>query len=150
MNIYSTVATILLGLLTSFFIYSFILRPLILKPLCLIESNTCLRMGYYSYNNSALIQMRNSGIWVWYNGDKAFIYGQPVGQICKKPFEPAYSINTKTGLKEGYACVMSLEDVINFYTSKGIKMNYVLKRASDNLDVYTVLNILNDEGVIQL
>lgn len=98
--------------------------------------------------------MRGTGVWIWYNGDKAFIYGQPVGQMCEEPnkYEAAYTLNTRTGTKEGYSCVMILEQVINFYKSKGVEMKYLVKRVKDlkGFNVYNVLNIFDDEGIIDL
>lgn len=146
------IAVILLGIFTSIVVYFYMIQPWLLEPLCLVNSNGCVRMGYYQYNNSALVNMRNSGLWIWYNGDRAFVFGQPVGQLCENPsqFQPAYSINTRTGAKEGYKCVMSLPEVQKFYTDRGVKMNYIVKRAPANFDVYGALNILNDEGIINL
>ncbi len=145
---------IFLAIITAFVIYYYIARPIILEPLCMVNSNSCVRIAYYSYNNSALIHMRNTGIWIWYNGDKAYIYGQPVGQLCKDPkkYQAAYAINTRNGLKEGYDCVMILDDVIDFYKSKKVSMKYLLKSIGDNskFNVYDVLNLLSDEGVINL
>jgi hypothetical protein len=118
----------------------------------LVNSNACARLAYYSYNNSALVHVRNTDTWLWFNGDKAFVYGQPVGQICKDPkkYSPAYSINTKTGLQEGYKCVLSLDEVVKFYTDKGVKMEYLVTKATKNFDVYSALNFLDDKGVIDL
>jgi hypothetical protein len=144
--------TVIIGILTAFFGYLYLIKPLLLEPLCLIGSNQCINMEYYNYNNSALVNMKNSGLWVWYNGDKAFIYGQPVGQLCQDPknYTSAYTINTRTGLKEGYQCVISLEKVLDFYTSKNIKPKFITKRTDKNFDVYDALNILNNERIINL
>ena len=142
---------ILLGILTAIVVYWYLVQPYILEPLCLVNSNSCARIGYYRYNNSALMEMKNSGLYVWYNGDKAFVYGQPVGQICDKNYEAAYAVNTHTGLKEGYACVMLLKDVIKFYTDKGIKMeNTVVKANVEEFDVYALLNYASSIGIINL
>jgi hypothetical protein len=109
-------------------------------------------MTYYAFENSALVQMQNTGLWVWYNGDKAFIYGQPVGQICKDPqkYQAVYTINTKTGLKEGYSCVITLQDVLAFYKSKGVKPSNLIKKTNGTFDIYSMLNTLNNEGIINL
>jgi len=111
-------------------------------------------MAYYSYNNSALVHMKGTGVWIWFNGDRAFIYGQPVGQMCEHPekYVAAYAINTRTGLKEGYECVMILKQVIDFYEKKGVKMNYITERVDDlsTYNIYNVLNILNRKNIINL
>jgi hypothetical protein len=146
-------AVILVAICTAFFVYKYIVKPLILEPLCLVNSNSCVRMTYYAFENSALVQMQNTGLWVWFNGDRAFVYGQPVGQICKEPdkYQAAYSINTRTGLKEGYRCVVTLKEVLDFYKSKGVKSNNLIKKANyTSFDIYAMLNMLDSEGIINL
>jgi hypothetical protein len=147
------IAVILLALITGYVIYGLIVKPAILDPLCLTDTGSCVRMAFYRYNNSALVHMRNTGIWLWFNGHKAYVYGQPVGQLCKDPnsFEAAYAINTRTGLKEGYECVTVLGELINFYKTK-TDMEYLYKRVKDrnNFDVYAALNMLQDLDVIDM
>lgn len=146
-------AVIIMAFFTAYVFYGYIFEPRVMIPLCLVNSNECARMGYYSYNNSALIHMMGSDIWIWFNGDKAYVYGQPVGQICKDPskYEAAYVVNTRTGIQEGYECVMALSGVIDFYTSKGIEMEYMVSRIdTKKFDIYMALNILNNEGIINL
>jgi hypothetical protein len=146
------IAVIILAIFTAYAIYNYIVAPWILEPLCLINTNGCIRLAYYSYNNSALVHMRNTGYWLWFNGDKAYIYGQDVGQMCKYPnkFEAAYAINTHTGIKEGYECITTLNDLLAFYKDKNSEMKYLYKRVKNRktFDVYGVLNILETEGIV--
>jgi len=143
---------IILGVFTAYALYNYVVNPLVLRPLCLTDSNGCVRVSYYAYQNSALIYLRGSGSYVWYNSDKAFVYGQPVGRICQDPdnFEPAYAIDTKTGLQLGYQCVKSLPNVTKWYTDKGVAMKYLLYRPKGDFDVYSVLNLLDEQGIINL
>ena len=147
------IIVIIVALITAYVIYSLIVKPGILEPLCLINTLGCVRMAFYRYNNSALVHMRNTEIWLWYNGYKVYVYGQPIGQICNNPgsFEAAYAINTRTGMKEGFECVTVLGELINFYKSK-TKMEYLYKKVKDRetFDVYGALNLLNDHGIIDL
>lgn len=152
-SVFIRIITIVLAIFTAFVIYSYIIRPYILEPMCLVDSNSCVRMSYYRYNNSALSKMGNSGLWIWFNGDKAFIYGQPVGQLCQDPskYQTAYTINTKTGLKEGFTCVITLGEVIDFYKTKGVQLEHLITKADiNNFDVYSALNTLHNNGVINL
>lgn len=148
------IIVVVIAIITAYVFYSYVFKPFVLEPMCLINSNGCARMGYYNYNNSALIHMRGTGIWIWFNGDRAFIYGQPVGQICDHPdkYTSAYTINTRTGMKEGYKCVMTLEKVIDFYKEKGGKMKYMVTRVKnlDTFNAYDVLNLFNQKNIIDL
>ena len=143
---------IILAIATGIVIFSYIFRPYVLEPTCLVDTESCVRIAYYNYKNSVLAHMRNTGIWVWYNGFKAFVFGQIVGEICKdsKKFSPAYTINTDTGVKEGYECVTPLETLIEYYKEKGSKMKYIYIRVKDqdNFDVYAVLNLLRNKKII--
>jgi hypothetical protein len=146
------IVVIIVAIFSSFVVYYYIFRPAVLQPLCLVNTNGCVRIAYYSYNNSALVHLENSGIWLWYNGFKAFVYGQNVGQVCQDPtkYEAAYAINTLTGEKEGYDCVTPLATLLKFYQSKG-GMEYLYKRINANtFDVYAALNLLQNERIIDL
>lgn len=145
---------IVLAIFTGIVIYSYLIYPYVLEPICLVNTNSCIRIAYYSFKNSALAHMRNSGIWVWYNGYKAFVFGQNVGNICAEKdgttkYEPAYAINTSTGEKEGYECVTPLESLIDYYKQRG-KMKFIYTRVNDreNFDVYDVLNMLKNKNII--
>lgn len=147
------VLVILLGILTGYVLYNSFVKPKVLEPLCLVGTNGCVRIGYYQHENSALAHMRNTGIWIWFNGYKAYVYGQPVGQICNDPdkYEAAYAINTRSGLKEGYECVKSLSELLNYYKSK-TDMKFLYKKVPNRneFDVYGALNLLQDNHIIDL
>jgi len=95
--------------------------------------------------------MRNTGIWIWYNGDKAYIYGQNIGNICETGYSPAYAVNTDTGVQEGYDCILPLESVMDFYKSKG-EMKFIYTNVGDrnSFDIYGVLNLMSDRGIINM
>lgn len=142
---------IVLAIATGIVLFSYVFRPYVLVPTCLVDTVSCVRVGYYSFKNSALAHMRNTGIWIWYNGFKAFVYGQIVGELCKdkEKFSPAYAINTTTGLKEGYECITPLETLISYYKKRG-EMKYLYTRVEnrEDFDVYAVLNLLRDKKII--
>lgn len=142
-----------LAALTAFALYGYVVDPFILRPLCLTDTNGCIRLGYYSYKNSVLIHVRRTGIWVWFNGFRIFVFGQPVGRICENPdkYEAAYAINAETGVKEGYECVQSLQSLIDFYT-KNSSMEFVHTRVNDpnTFNVYDVINLMSSKKIINL
>lgn len=153
-HIYIRFGIIIIAILTGFCMYSYILRPLMLEPMCLINTNSCLRLGYYKYNNSALMNMGNNGIWLWFNGSDIYIYGQNVGQLCEDPskYQTAYKIEGSTGIKKGYECVMTLENVLSFYKKKNVPLQYVVKKIDNfnTFNVYDVMNIMQNEKIIVL
>jgi|688.fasta_scaffold462764_2 hypothetical protein len=152
-NILKILLTIIISCCTCFLIFIYLVKPKVLENLCLVDSGKCLHLQYWAFENSVLTQLSNTGIWVWFNGDRAFIYGQPVGQICPDPdnFSAVYSINTNNGVKEGYKCVVSLKKVIEFYQSKNVSEKTLIKKINPtNFDIYDLLNLLDKEDIINL
>jgi hypothetical protein len=142
---------IILAIATGIVFVNYVISPYVLEPTCLLNTASCVRIGYYNYKNSVLVHMRNTGIWIWYNGFKAFVFGQIVGEICKEKdkYSPAYAINTDTGLKEGYECVTPLETLIDYYKKRGdMKFIFLRVRDRENFDVFGVLNLLRNKKII--
>lgn len=149
------IVIVTVAFLTSFFVFYNFIIPTILQPGCFVDSNACVRLSYYSYDNSVLVQIRDSGLWIWYNGDKVFVFGQPVGQLCENPdkYESAYVVNIHSGKKEGYKCVMNLDSVKDYYISKGVKKMNLIKyvgKNRDEFDIYALINYLAQKGVINV
>jgi hypothetical protein len=146
----SRVVVIILGILIGYLITIHYVKENILQPLCFVDSNSCIRVMYYKYNNSALIHVISTGMWLWYNGHKVYIYGFPTGQLCKEPqnYEAAYSIDPNTGMKEGYSCVMVLGAVIDFYKDKNVKPQYLVRRGEDSTDIYSILTVFQKDGIL--
>jgi hypothetical protein len=152
-NIIIRVVVIIIGIVSAYVFYSYFIEPSVLYPLCITNSETCNRMAYYKYKNSVLIKMQPSGYWIWYNGDNAFIYGQPTGIKCDDPskYEPGFAINTKTGQKIGYQCIQKLDQLLSFY-EKQSSQEFVYDRMDNpsDVDVYYVLNLFNKKGIISI
>ena len=82
MGYFTRIASIFLASLIGFLIYYYIVYPLILKNNCWVETENCIKLSYYTHGNSALVNIENSDSWLWYNGDKVYLYGQPLGESC--------------------------------------------------------------------
>jgi len=150
-------AIVFVAIALSLIIYSYIVEPYILIPLCLINSNKCIRVSYWNYENSALIHMEPAGYWVFFNGDKAYVYGIFTGNECepdpdgKIQYSPAYPVDPVSGLPTPYKCIQTLDEIQNFYKSKGAKKQFIYKRQDVNkFSVRDVLNLLADKNIINL
>ena len=151
-NFFLRTFVILLAIATAYVIYRGIIDPHILNPLCLTDSNNCVQLSYYKYNNSILVNMQPTGFWVWYNGNKAFLYGQNTGNVCNDPnFETAYVID-KSGVTNGYECINKLDLVKNYYSSRGEQQFVYIRTETNvnNFNVYDVLNYFNDKNIIKI
>ena len=96
--------------------------------------------------------MQPTGFWLWYNGNKAFLYGQNTGNVCNDPnFETAYVID-KSGVTSGYECINKLDLVKNYYSSRGKQQFAYIRTKTDvnNFNVYDVLNYFSDKNIIKI
>lgn len=143
------VLVIIVAILVGYIIANNYVKQKVLRPLCMVDSNSCIKISYYKYNNSVLVYINNSETWLWYNGIKVYIYGMPTGQLCLNPnqYEAAYAIDPKTGIKEGYSCVMALGEVLKFYEEKKVSPLMYIRRG-ENTDIYSILTMLQTDGIV--
>lgn len=132
-------------------LFIFLVKPKILEPMCLINTNNCIQIEYQKYKNSVLIHLLPLGNWIWFDGKNIIVYGEPTGKVCNDPnYESAYVINTDLQKIEGYICSLKISKVINFYNDKKSKKEYIYKRSKKNktYNVYDVMNILINKKII--
>jgi hypothetical protein len=171
---------IICAVATAYNLYIYFIQPKLLYNLCLTDSNTCVKIGYWSYMNSALIHMEPAGYWIWFNGNKAWIYDSGLdGRTCEKQpgetgnFTPAYNLNLKSGLPHSYECIETLDEIQALYESHNAQKQYIYSRISpDRLGIshknalpswkerdithlpkfnaLDVLNLLADKNIINL
>ncbi len=166
---------VIIGVLTAYSMYKYIVEPHILSPMCLVNSGTCIRISYWNHENSALIHMEPIGYWVWFNGKNAYVYASGIlnGVKCDSDkdnnYSPAYLVDPTTGLPHSYECIDTLDDVKKFYSDKGIKKKFIYYRTDigvlggegSNLpnfqnkfitkfNVYNILNLMADKNIINL
>lgn len=162
------ISVMLLAILTAYVLYHYVVDPYILSPLCLSSTNRCLRAKYYRYRNSVLIHMQPTGTWIWFNGKKIFVYGQPIGRVCESDeYEPAYLADPKNMQLQGYECILKLDKLIDYYKHVGSKPEYMYKRiklpsTSQNtisslkgvpdkgVGVFDVINMFQEKNIINL
>ena len=127
MNLFIRSFVIILGIVVGYVIYIKYIETSILIPLCLINTNQCVKINYYNIDNSVLFNMEPTGYWCWYNGNNAYIYGITSGRLCSnKDYEPAYVIdlNSPSGKPKGYECIQNL-DILKKYYSDNSKLKYI-------------------------
>lgn len=146
---------LLLSLMTGYVLYYLLIRPKVLEPLCLVNSEDCARLGYRTFGNSILINVSLTDYWIWYNGDKIFVYNPPISDlVCKTEmnYEPAYVVDQVTGLPSNYECITRVIDVLKYYDKNGAKEQTIYTKGL-NLNKISVLDIIlkfQEMGVIQL
>lgn len=171
---------IICAVATAYNLYIYIIEPHFLKNICLSDSNTCVRIAYWAHMNSALIHMEPAGYWIWFNGNKAWVYDSGLdGRTCEKlpgetdTFTPAYLLDLRSGLPHSYQCVETIEEIQTLYDNLNVKKEYMYIRkpleqlgsTSQNrlpswqqridsvlpkLNALDVLNLLADRNIINL
>ena len=148
---------LVLGGLVGYVVYVYLFKPRVLENLCLVNTNNCVSIKYWSFQNSALIHMQPTDYWIFFTGITAFSYrktamsSKECGSYEGREYEPAYEVSLTTGLPTGYDCVLSLEEVKKFYTLNSVEPGYLyLKRDTREYGVRDALNSLSDEGIINL
>ena len=145
---------ILIAFLLGLIIVYYFVKPKILEPLCLVNSNNCLKIIYKNIGDTSLIFVDPINRWFWFNDGKIYVYGEMGGKYCQNTdeFEPAYVLDATgkgayPGAGEGYQCIKKLELVLDYYNlNKGdwnVVMHHIQSDKSVAENVLTVQEIIN-------
>lgn len=144
---------VIVGISLGYLFYKYVVRTTILEPNCLIDTNTCVKIAYWSYGDSVLFHMEPSGYWVWYNGTDLYLYDSisnsesctqslsdcEDGQNCRNvTFSPAYKIpkvpfvySTESTYEN--VCIENVDQLIEYYESLNVKKKYLHERVAYQL-----------------
>lgn len=149
-NLAVRIWTIVIAVLIAFSIAILVIKPFVLEPLCIIDTDKCLQIEYWQYNTTVLAHIQPTGYWVWFNGENMLIYGQPTGRLCSDlGYAPAYLYDIRLQKVLGYVCVIDLEQVQSFYKEKNVKAQYIFKKnPSPNFDAYDLLTLFIKDKII--
>lgn len=145
---------IVIAFLLAIVIVYYFIKPKVLEPLGLVNSNRCLRIIYKTIGNTALVFVDPINRWFWYNDNKVFVYGDFAGRFCENSddYEPAYVLDVSKkasypGEGIGYECVKKLTLVRDYYEKNNAKWGVVIHCLDLNKDVssqiLTVQEIMN-------
>ena len=134
----------------------YIIRPYVLEPMSLVDTNASVRISYQQINNSVLVNMAPTQYWWWFNGQNIYVYGLPTGRLCEQEseeenavYEPAFVINGTNARLIGYQCIIRLEDLKTYY--KKAPINYLFTRPKKtNFNIYDAINLLVSRNIIVL
>ena len=175
-GVFMRILIILLGIMLGVFMYAKIINPHLLNPLCLTDSNACIRIAYWNYKNSVLFHWEPSGYWCWFNGEKAFVFDVINGAVCQDAqYQPAFPIEPYPSAKpENWMCIENVDSLIDKYENTfGVSKQFLWQRprsqtkriVPDNkwervqdkhfkgpvsLTIYDVLNMFVDRNILNL
>lgn len=141
---------ILIAIFTGLFLTIYVVKPK-LSEKCLINTNQCLQIRAKVVDNSALINMVPSGSWIWFNGQKIYIYGEPSGAVCTPGFEPVYVMDPIKNTMDGYDCALPFNNVQNLYKdAKEIVIYVPQKTDGSTFSVFDTINTLVNKRIIKV
>ena len=156
---------IIFGILIGFLLYTYLVRPALVSS-CFLETDNCVKISYRSYGNSALAQIEPEGYWLWFNGNKAYIYLPDTdNKICTaEDFVPAYVVSSTTEWQkpDSVQCIMDKKRIIEFYEKNGVKERVLYAKAKivpvsfgqipnpPQFSYLDVLNLLGSKNIINL
>jgi hypothetical protein len=144
-NISVNVMVVILGVCIGYLLYKYFIRTHILEPACLIDSDTCVKMSYWSYGNSVLFHVEPNGYWCWFNGTDLFIYDAtltsskcPQGiyedsNLGEMKYQSAYKLDRlpniySTTNNQQIVCIDTVDSLIRYYESLNVKKRLLYDR----------------------
>jgi len=139
-----------------------IIVPKVLEPICLSNTENCVALDIYQYQNTFLAKENISQLWFWYNGTNLYIYGQ-VTMTCKDPdyYTPVnvFTLEIKGNdinfTPFANQCITKLQTVINYYeiTLKIEKKTIYLNKydnESYTTNIYDIIKSMKDNNILSL
>lgn len=111
----------------AYLLVEYLIKPKVLEPLCMINSEDCMEFDYFIDGNNVLINTKPNGYWIWIENDLGFVYGtQMNNNRCKDPesFEPVFRISNNkddSWFINDYKCVQPLTQTLKKFKDKNIK-----------------------------
>jgi hypothetical protein len=144
------IITLLFALFMGYIFYKLI-ETNVLIPNCIIKTENCVKIAYYSTGNSALANIPSSGYWIWYNDGMVYTFGQKNRSDCDPSYESVY-VTDITGNEPrllGFQCVESFDNVLKTFQSKSKEKYFYFKKDPKKIvDLFEVLRQLQLKNII--
>jgi len=128
-------------------------NPKVLEPLCLLNTSTCVKIEYYSRDNSLFAYVTPSSFRIWFNGTSFYVYdlSASTGRMCTDPnYQPAYEIQLKRNAVQNYSCIRSIKEVMKYYENTPKRYAYVRTGKPGEFSAFDVLRFFVDKEIIAL
>lgn len=145
------------AVICAYVVYEYLMKRIVLDKLCLVNTNDCVWLEYWSYQNTALVDMRPTGYSIFFDGQTAYTFGVQISReySCEKindtVYSPAYEVNIVTGIPTGIKCILSKANLLEFYAKQNVQPDNIYVRADvTKFDVRAIINKLQELGIINL
>ena len=142
---------IITAICTAYLLYYKVANPYFFIPRGISNTNSAVQIEYFTDGNTVLLNIIPSGIWVWYNGTDAYVYGHPIDQTCSDSnnFEASYKLDKEPSIPTVYySCTTKLDTLFTRY--RKLQANYIFYRFENpaEFSANDVMNLLLNKGII--
>lgn len=143
---------LVLAVMSAYVLRMYYVRPKILHPHCLIDTNSCVELEYYTKENSAFVIVRPSMYRLWFNGKTFYVYDVfNTGRTCENPdYQPAYEIQPTQSSIQNYHCVRSIAKVFEYYKDTPKNRDFIRVDNLNDFSVYDVIRYLLNKRIVGL
>jgi hypothetical protein len=146
------VVVLMVGVMTAYVIRQYWINPKVLTPVCLIDSDRCVRLEYFRRKNTALVYVFPSNWVLWFNGEKFYVYQVGnTGRTCTDPnFQPAFEIRPRNRKVDEYTCIRNLKSVQEYYPEASKEYAYFSVPDPNAYSAFDVAQFLIERQIIRL
>jgi hypothetical protein len=143
--------SIVTAICAAYLLYYKIANPYFFIPRGISNTNNSVQIEYYTQGNTVLFNIIPSGIWVWYNGTDAYVYGHPMDQSCidNINFEASYRLDKSPNIPSVYyTCTTKLDTLFTRY--KQLRAKYIFHSLNNpaKFSANDAMNLLLNKGII--
>ena len=124
-----------------------------LNEMCLINTNECLSISYIKIDNSILINVNPQDYWLWFDGVYLLVYNLETTRNCQvdgnTKYEEVFVYDPKERKILNFMCGMKLDILKKEYMKYETQTLYY-RINFDDVDIYSVLEILEKKNIIHL
>lgn len=147
------VTLLVLAFMGAYLVRVYWVRPKILEPSCLLNTDRCVKLVYYQKDNSVLVFAEPTSYRIWFNGSTFYLYdlSSATGRACTNPdYEPAYEVQPKQSVVQNYTCIRSLKSVLKLYEHSPRKYAYIRMDDPSTFSAFDVIRYLLTNRIVGL
>jgi hypothetical protein len=147
------VTLLVLAFMGAYVLRMYWVRPKLLEPSCLLNTDRCVKLVYYRKDNSALVFAEPAAFRIWFNGTTFYVYdvASGTGRKCvEADYEPAYEVQPKQSAVQKYACIRSLKSVLKLYEKSPREYAYIRVDDPASFSAFDVIRYLLTHRIVGL
>jgi hypothetical protein len=147
------VTLLVLAFMGAYLVRVYWVRPKLLEPSCLVQSDRCVKLVYHRKDNSALVFAEPASFRIWFNGTTFYVYdvSTSTGRRCTDPdYEPAYEVQAKQSAIQNYTCIRSLKSVLKYYEQSPQEYAYIRVEDPLSFSAFDVIRYLLAHRIVGL